>query len=132
MAKEHVNITPERWSRIEEVFQLLLDLPPVERMSYLDQVSAGDEDLALETLSLLSAYDEAGEFIEVSALSKHGGAIFSDTAFDLSERLLGHYQVLRLISAGGMGRVYLAHDKRLDRQVALKLLPSFYVSDPER
>src|SRR4029079_10997209 len=43
-----------------------------------------------------------------------------------------HYSIVSKIGAGGMGEVYLAHDARLDRKVALKLLPSGVASDPER
>ncbi|MBK5292110.1 MAG: protein kinase [Acidobacteriia bacterium] len=42
---------------------------------------------------------------------------------------LGPYQVISLLGAGGMGEVYLAHDPRLDRRVAIKLLPVHLASD---
>ncbi len=45
---------------------------------------------------------------------------------------LGPYEVTALIGAGGMGRVYRARDTHLDRDVALKVLPDAFTSDPER
>jgi len=45
---------------------------------------------------------------------------------------LGPYEILALIGAGGMGEVYRARDTRLDRQVAIKILPRQVAADPER
>jgi eukaryotic-like serine/threonine-protein kinase len=45
---------------------------------------------------------------------------------------LGAYDVLALIGAGGMGEVYRAKDSRLHREVALKVLPDLWASDPDR
>ena len=45
---------------------------------------------------------------------------------------LGPYEVLGLIGAGGMGEVYKARDTRLERSVAIKILPAELSADPER
>jgi len=45
---------------------------------------------------------------------------------------LGVYEVRALIGAGGMGEVYKAHDVRLNRDVALKILPETFALDPDR
>jgi eukaryotic-like serine/threonine-protein kinase len=45
---------------------------------------------------------------------------------------LGPYEILSALGAGGMGEVYRARDTKLDRDVAIKVLPELFVSDPER
>ncbi|MBI4479745.1 MAG: serine/threonine protein kinase, partial [Acidobacteria bacterium] len=46
--------------------------------------------------------------------------------------MLGPYEIRSLIGAGGMGEVYLGYDTKLERDVALKLLPEAFARDPER
>ena len=51
---------------------------------------------------------------------------------DLSGSRIGSYQLLSRLGAGGMGEVYLAHDVKLDRRVAIKFLSSEFAADPDR
>ena len=58
-------------------------------------------------------------------------------AFDLARetmtgRSLGGYQLQTFLGAGGMGDVYRAHDPKLRRDVAIKILPQAFTSDPDR
>ncbi len=46
--------------------------------------------------------------------------------------ILGQYEIRSPLGAGGMGEVYRAHDPRLDREVAIKVLPESLTSDPDR
>jgi serine/threonine protein kinase len=45
---------------------------------------------------------------------------------------LGPYEIVSAIGAGGMGEVYRARDTKLDRDVAIKVLPEAFAADPER
>ena len=45
---------------------------------------------------------------------------------------LGPYEIISAIGAGGMGEVYRARDTRLQRDVAIKVLPETYAADPDR
>src|SRR4051794_6306803 len=45
---------------------------------------------------------------------------------------LGSYEIVQHIGAGGMGEVYKARDTKLNRDVAIKVLPDLFAHDPER
>jgi serine/threonine protein kinase len=126
----------DRWRQVEQLYDAAVELPVAERAKFAEEACAGDEDLRRELLSLLAAEQEAGDFMESPALDIAAKAIaqeqVSDTQTSYIGRELGAYKIEKLLGVGGMGEVYLAHDAKLKRQVALKILPPQFISDPER
>jgi len=45
---------------------------------------------------------------------------------------LGTYEIVAPLGSGGMGEVYRARDRKLNRDVALKILPELFATDPDR
>lgn len=121
-------MTPERWQQVEEVLQHALDLPWTERATFIAERCGSDRELKDETSSLLDAHEDAGNFIETPALAQDAHILLGDT----SVREVGQYSIIRALGSGGMGEVYLAQDRRLDRLVALKILPSYFAADDQR
>ena len=110
------------WNKAKNVFVEALKLAPAERPAFLNKICADDAETRREVESLLSSFDEATSFMEISPFGD-----FADFSGDNHQPLnngvcFGHYEIIGQIGAGGMGEVYLAKDKRLDRNVAIKIL----------
>ena len=116
-------MTPERWQQIEKLYHSALKLEANSRTAFLEEACAGDEDLRHEVESLLAQQPQAESIVEASALGVTAQAMAEKRGQSLVGRQLGAYQILSLLGAGGMGEVYKAQDTRLNRTVAIKVLP---------
>src|SRR5262250_2751348 len=105
----------ERWRQIEGLYHSALERPSEERGAFVQLACHGDLDLQREVVSLLERADKVDSFLETSALATTPMPLKPGAA-------LGPYEVLGLLGAGGMGKVYKARDSRLGRMVAIKIL----------
>ena len=114
-------MTRDRWEHIERLFRAALARSAPERAAFLANECAGDVALRHEIESLL-AHEKTVE----------GFLVAPPVDAPLVGRQLGSYKIQSLLDAGAMGEVYRARDTKLGREVAIKVLPRAFTSDPER
>jgi serine/threonine-protein kinase len=120
----------ELWRRAEALFHAALEQSPETRRAFLDEACGEDAELRGQVETLVSKDEQAGSFLESPVLPALTAALGARTS--LVGRQFGPYRILSLLGAGGMSEVYRARDSRLDRDVAIKTLPSELARDPER
>ncbi|MEP7362515.1 MAG: protein kinase [Acidobacteriota bacterium] len=114
-------MSPERWRRIEELFERAAELPTIERDTWLAQECGADSDLFQEVSQMLEA-------------DSHGGVVREQVSAAVTEMTreaqpagpgrAGPYRLTRELGRGGMGTVYLGErdDGEYEGQVAVKLI----------
>ncbi len=125
-------MTSKRGRLMDELFQAALEREPAERAAFLAEACAADDELRREVESLLASYDEDSGFMEEPLVGVAARLLAERQVHARIGQQIGHYKILKLIGAGGMGEVYLAQDTMLGRRVAVKLLPAHFTTDNER
>jgi eukaryotic-like serine/threonine-protein kinase len=124
-----MSVTPERWQQIARIYELAADQDPSKRDTVLSEACAGDEALRREVESLLS--QDAAQVVVDRPMWATAGLLFDDGPDLRPGTTLGPYRVDGPLGAGGMGEVFRGTDTRLNRQVAIKVLPSSVALDQQ-
>ena len=110
-------MTPERWAVVKQALVEALTRAPQERAAYLEAITVTDPELRQEVEGLLAHHADE-DFVEQRAMpvvAVPGSALRPGATF-------GPYEIQSQLGEGGMGLVFLAQDRALDRPVALKFL----------
>jgi len=118
-------MTLDRWEQISRVYYAALNVAEKERSVFIEEACDNDAELRSEVESLLAMHQQTGELLSQPAGEEVTQVVLEEPR-SLIGRQLGSYQILGMLGAGGMGEVYQARDPRLNRIVAIKVLPKHF------
>jgi serine/threonine-protein kinase len=119
---ENSGLLPKNWAELAPLVDAILDAPTARRAAMLAELTAGDPErrAALERLVADCGLDE--NFLNRPAAERFAHLVGEPTDTPLTGTVGGRYRIEREIGRGGMARVYLAHDIKHAREVAVKVI----------
>jgi serine/threonine protein kinase len=122
-------VSPPPWSRVAAIVDSALLRDARGRAAFLKEACGDDRDLRHEVDGLLAGATQVDEFLDGTAADLAADQF--DKILDVGDRI-GPYAIEGRLGTGGMGDVYRALDRNLDREVAIKILPRIFLADEER
>ncbi|HEY0928314.1 MAG TPA: serine/threonine-protein kinase [Gemmatimonas sp.] len=121
-------VSADEWRQLEPLLDAALALPAERRHAYLHVACGEDEGMRDKLEQLIRHADTPDPFLDAPAAERFAALLATpSSAADvlseaLTEALADRYRIVRELGRGGMATVYLAHDIRHDREVAIKML----------
>jgi hypothetical protein len=122
-------VTGDRWEDVDAILRAALERAPHERTAFVADACGADSELRLEVESLLAHETATDQFLSTPAAALIAAG---EAAAPFIGRQVRTYTLLDLLGSGGMGEVYRARDRQLDRDVAIKILPPLFTKDSDR
>ena len=124
-----MDVNRERWREVSRIYGAVVARPQEERAATVTELCRGDQGLREEVESLLA--EEARSLVIDRGMSQVAASVDNEPASLKAGFMLGPYRLDAPIGAGGMGQVFRATDTRLNRTVAIKVLPPALANDPQ-
>ena len=128
-------MNPDSFAKLTGLFEQLVELPIIERMGFLEHVSAGDEKLRKQLLMMLKHDDEVSCDLsdqDIPLRSMIDLALMDRINEDRIPESIGQFRIIRELGRGGMGIVYEGEQSEPNRRVAIKVVSALGSDDHRR
>jgi eukaryotic-like serine/threonine-protein kinase len=124
-------MSQERYRQIDALAEAALKLNGSGRRDFLERACGSDKDLLTQVWALVLGHESSADFLEAPAFESWARDVAASAQRSLAGREVGRYLVVAHLGSGGIGEVWLAKDKELMREVALKFLSPGLAGDSD-